>query len=218
MTTPASSESEWLTRKKRIDPRLTALGWEIVPFDPAVPLGAYPRHAVTEFPTDNGPADYAFCVDGQLLGITEAKKLTLGPQNALTQAERYSKGAAPGQLTFRGGFRVPFLYATNGEVFWFHDIRHPLNRSRRLTNFHTPAALRELLGRDFQAACDRLAALPNAQTDPGESLNRQGTAAPGPKTDGGSGAADRPASSPEQPRPRLTVDLARRTITLDGQS
>jgi type I restriction enzyme R subunit len=73
MTTPTAHESEWLTRKKRIDLRLAALGWEVVPFDPAVLLSAYQRHAVTEFPTDNGPADYAFCVDGQLLGVTEVR-------------------------------------------------------------------------------------------------------------------------------------------------
>ena len=39
-------------------------------------------------------ADYALVVDGQLLGVVEAKKVTLGPQNVLTQAERYSKGIA----------------------------------------------------------------------------------------------------------------------------
>jgi type I restriction enzyme R subunit len=35
--------------------------------------------AITEFETANGPADYALCVDGAVLGIVEAKKLTLGP-------------------------------------------------------------------------------------------------------------------------------------------
>jgi len=34
-------ESEWKTRKTRIDARLRAGGWEIVPFDPSVRLSAY---------------------------------------------------------------------------------------------------------------------------------------------------------------------------------
>jgi type I restriction enzyme R subunit len=152
MTAPAPHESEWLTRKKRIDPQFKALGWQIVPFDPARPLSALTHHAITEFETANGPADYAFCVAGELLGITEVKKLTLGEMNVLTQAVRYSKGVADSPFDFRG-FRVPFLYATNGEVLWFHDIRHPLNRSRRLNVILTPAAFREMLSRDFSQAC-----------------------------------------------------------------
>ncbi len=40
------------------------------------------------------------------------------------------------------GMHCPFLYSTNGEVFWSHDVRHPMNRSRRIAGFHTPAALR----------------------------------------------------------------------------
>ncbi len=79
-------ESERVTRKQRIDPKLKASVWKVVPFDPDKPLSAYEGCAVEEFPTDNGPADYALCVGGRILGIVEAKKLTLGPQNVLTQA------------------------------------------------------------------------------------------------------------------------------------
>ncbi len=53
-------------------------------------------------------------------------------------------------LRFRG-FRVPFLYSTNGEIIWHHDIRHPLNRSRQIAAFHTPEALREILARDLRS-------------------------------------------------------------------
>src|SRR5207302_2055125 len=59
------------------------------------------------------------------------------------------------------GLRVPFLYSTNGEVIHFHDARDPLNLSRRVKQFHTPAALEELLGRDLAAACGWFAANPN---------------------------------------------------------
>lgn len=145
-------ESEGATRRRRIDPLLIQQGWIIVPYVPGYPTAAYSHHAVAEYPTVNGPADYALFVDGILLGIIEAKRLTLGPQSVLTQAERYSKGAGDTPWNFRG-FRVPFLYATNGEVLWFHDIRHPLNCSRRIAGFHTPSALVQMLARDFEQAC-----------------------------------------------------------------
>src|SRR5437899_3132411 len=120
-------DSEWLTRKRLIDPKLTAAGWRVVRFSDAKPLAAYDRCAIEEFPTDSGPADYALCICGKILGIVEAKKLTLGPQNVLTQAERYSQGATSNPLNYRG-YRVPFLYSSNGEIIWHHDIRHQLSR------------------------------------------------------------------------------------------
>lgn len=151
MTDRASDESERQTRSQRIDPQLTAAGWRIVPFDAARPLAAYAAHAIEEYPTADGPADYALCVDGRVLGIVEAKKLTVSPRGVLTQAERYSKGVADGPFNFRG-YRVPFLYSTNGETVRFHDVRHPLDLSRPIDGFHSPAALRELIGRDPEAA------------------------------------------------------------------
>ena len=95
-----------------------------------------------------------------LLGVVEAKKLSLGPQNALVQAERYSRGVEPSPFDFRG-YHVPFLYSTNGEVIWFHDVRHNLERSRQIEDFHTPAALLERLTLDFDADCLSLSTAPN---------------------------------------------------------
>ena len=85
-------ELEKQTRRERINPRLKAAGWKVTPFDPGMPVDAYDRSAVEEFETSNGPADYALCNDGRALGVVEAKKVTLGPQGVLVQAERYSKG------------------------------------------------------------------------------------------------------------------------------
>ena len=147
----AKSESEWKTRKKRIDPKLDAAGWR---------LRGSGAHRSEEEETANGPADYALWLDKSIVGVVEAKKLTVGPQNVLTQAERYARGVDNSVFNFNG-LRCPFLYSTNGEVIWFHDVRHPLNRSRRVSRFHTPMALRELLGQDFDAASEKLLALPN---------------------------------------------------------
>ena len=137
------SESESKTRRTRINPKLEALGWRVIPYNPSLNIVSLDKCALTEYPTANGPADFALIVGGKILGIIEAKKLTLGPQNVLTQAERYSRGI-DGHFNFHG-FHVPFLYSTNGEVIWFHDVRHEHSRSRRIADFHAPAALDEMI-------------------------------------------------------------------------
>ena len=157
---PSKSNSEWLTRKRLIDPKLDAAGWSIVPFTPGVSLNSHQNCAIKEFETANGPADYALCVDGRIVGIVEAKKLTLGPQSVLTQAERYCKGITDSQFNYRG-YRAPFLYSTNGEIIWHHDIRHELSRSHVITQFHTPEALIERLQRDTDISCETLLRTPN---------------------------------------------------------
>ena len=110
-----SSESEWTTRKKRINPQLQASGWQVEAFVPPGHPANCANHALIEFPTANGPADYALIGAGQPLGVVEAKKVTLGPQNVLIQAERYARGVKDSPFNF-AGFHVPFLYSTNGEV------------------------------------------------------------------------------------------------------
>jgi type I restriction enzyme R subunit len=146
-----TDESERKTRRQRIDPKLDAAGWLL--------RGRAARRTEEE-ETSNGPADYALWLDKKIVGVVEAKKVTLGPQNVLTQAERYARGLRKESFDFEG-LRCPFLYSTNGEVIWFHDVRHPLSRSRRVSRFHTPTALQELLGQDFDAASEKLLALPN---------------------------------------------------------
>jgi hypothetical protein len=72
-------------------------------------LAALNCHAVEELPTANGPADYGLFVGGKLLGIIEAKTVTVNPQNVLEQAKPYAEGTllqGPGNWS---GFKV----------FWF---------------------------------------------------------------------------------------------------
>lgn len=154
------AESEWLTRKRRIDPRLAAAGWVVVPYVDGMALGDLDHHAIEEYPTTAGPADYALLLDGQIVGVVEAKRYEVGAGGILPQAERYSKGLAESSFDFRG-FRAPFLYASNGENIRYWDVRHELNLSRPIGEFHTPTALREFLDRDVAAACAVLAATPN---------------------------------------------------------
>ena len=77
MANASTAHSEWLTRKKLIDPMLKAAGWRVVPHVVGKPLVEYDRCAIEEYPTDSGPADYALCVDGQILGFIDAKNLLL---------------------------------------------------------------------------------------------------------------------------------------------
>jgi type I restriction enzyme R subunit len=113
--------SERATRKERIDPRLQETGWKVVPFKGSNP-GTYEQSAVEEYETGNGPVDYALCDDKSVLGVVEAKRLSLGPQGVLVQAERYAKGIAQ-EPRYQGVFGVPFLYSTNGEEIWPEELR-----------------------------------------------------------------------------------------------
>jgi len=154
-----SPEAERATRKLRIDPRLAKAGWHVERFRLELSALGYTKAAVEEYETSNGPADYGLCNGGHVRGVVEAKKVTLGPQGVLVQAERYSKGIRQLPM-YQGEFGVPFLYSTNGEVIWFHDVRDELNRSRRVSGFHTPQALEEMLTRDFDTEIADLAAVP----------------------------------------------------------
>ncbi len=150
-------ESERQTRKTRIDPKLRASGWTVVPY--AGDQRSGPAVAIEEYETDLGPADYVLADHGELLAVVEAKNLTVGPQGVLPQAERYAR-AIPSAQRFQGEFGVPNLYSTNGEEIWFHDVTHPMNRSRKVAAFHTVKALREMGQRDTEAELAALRAIP----------------------------------------------------------
>lgn len=143
-----NQELEWKTRKERIDRQLKSLSpaWKIVHNSKVQDVSKLTNHAVEEYPTINGPADYAFFVNGKLLGILEAKKVSVDPQNVLEQAKRYAKGVMDSVGKWQE-YGVPFLYASNGEVIWHLDVRNEKNISRKISNFHTPSALVELFNR-----------------------------------------------------------------------
>ncbi|ABW67900.1 type I restriction endonuclease subunit R [Desulfosudis oleivorans] len=147
------TESERTTRKKRIDTRLSSslLNWTIIHNDDVTDQSLLTHHAVEEYSTKTGPADYALFVDGKLLGIIEAKKIAVGAGNVLEQAKRYSKGA-PDSIGDWRGYKVPFLYSTNGELIFHLDVRNNQNTACRLIDFHSPRALLDKFNRDTQSA------------------------------------------------------------------
>lgn len=132
--------NERATRKRWIDEKLKKSGWDIIiPYKEGMDTATLHKTAVEEFMTATGPVDYALFANGKLVAFIEAKKISLGPQNVLQQAQRYVKGA---EIL---GLEVPFIYSTNGEVIWFQDLRITPSRSRQVQEFHTPKALVEYI-------------------------------------------------------------------------
>lgn len=141
-------ETERQTRCERIDPLLRQLGWEVVPFGPGLDPATLQHHAVTEYPTASGPSDYVLFVKGKPLGILEAKRLEVGAEGVLVQAQRYARDIRTGAGNWNG-YRVPFLYASNGEQHWFADVRRENYVSRQLAGgLHAPEALADMFSAD----------------------------------------------------------------------
>lgn len=153
-------ESEYITRKQRIDQQLKKLGWQVISYSDALSKFALTAFAIEEFPTLNGPADYALFVNGKLLGILEAKKIAVDPQNVLEQAKRYAAGV-PVTIGHWNGYRIPFLYSSNGTSVWFADVRNEIYYARELMDFHSPEAMDEMFGRSWSHSISWFCTNPN---------------------------------------------------------
>ena len=108
------SESEYQTRKQRIDLKLRK-NWKIIHAKKVSDYSDLSNHAVEEYPTLNGFADYALFVNGKLFGFIEAKKISIGTENVLEQAKRYSKDIS-NTIGEWGEYKAPFLFSSNGEI------------------------------------------------------------------------------------------------------
>ena len=103
--------------------------------------------------TANGPADYALFVDGQRRRHRRGEEAHARPAERPDPGRAVRRGARRQRRSTSAASACPFLYSTNGEVIWFHDVRapaEPLAPGRRLP--HARRALQELLARDFDAA------------------------------------------------------------------
>jgi type I restriction enzyme R subunit len=172
-----------------IDGQLRQRGWDADTENLRYAKGARPARgktmAIAEWPTANGPADYALFVGTTCLGLVEAKRKRKNVSAAIDQAGRYAQGFAPpegvdvpdgGPWPFHSGptreapFRVPFLFATNGRPYLkqvetqsgisFRDARDPTNIRRALTDWPTPEGLKAQLEIDRQAAQEQLKSMP----------------------------------------------------------
>jgi len=141
--------NEYKTRKEYIDKLLIESQW--APIAQYVENKQYNHASIEEYPTETGLADYVLFHNKRPLSVVEGKKVAVGVQNVLQQAQRYSRGFKDSPFAFRE-FKIPFIYSTNGKIIWFQDLRHPLNRSREVMRFHTPNALEEFLSRNEDTA------------------------------------------------------------------
>jgi type I restriction enzyme, R subunit len=133
---------ESTTRVQLVDRALRVAGWSVVDFARGK---KYTTAAVKEYETLQGPADYLLFVDGAAMAVVEAKRVGLDPQNVLSQAKRYARGYQDGSYTF-GEYHLPFVFSSNGTKIWFEDVREVRSRSRQIAKFHTPRALKDMLG------------------------------------------------------------------------
>lgn len=113
-----------------IDEQLRTAGWEVNSARIRHASGARPEYgrnmAIAEWPTKSGPVDYALFVQGQCIGVIEAKRGTRDVPGRLTQAQRYARDielnidALPQGGPWIDGehcFRVPFMFVTNGRPY-----------------------------------------------------------------------------------------------------
>ena len=147
-----------------IDQQLRDRGWEANTTTLRYSAGIRPAKgrnmAIAEWPTANGPADYALFVDLNFIAVVEAKRKRRNVSAAIDQAERYSAGVtASADFTLTGGpwgeYKVPFVFAANGRSYlkqietesgiWFRDARRTANHRRALVDWPTPLGLSSLL-------------------------------------------------------------------------
>jgi type I restriction enzyme, R subunit len=133
--------------KNIVDRMLHNLGWSRIHYEKNLETGGLESHIVEQYHVATGIVDYALFVHGLLIGIIEVKRLTRNLELAMEQAKRYSKGSFDGVGNWRG-YRVPFLYASDGEIICFCDIRNEPNLIETIPMFHTPKALIKLLNSD----------------------------------------------------------------------
>jgi type I restriction enzyme, R subunit len=133
--------------KNLVDRSLYDLGWSMIRYEKDLETSQLGSHAVEEYFVATGRADYALFVRGLLIGIIEVKRLMSNLESGMEQAKQYSRGSFDGVGNW-GGYRVPFLYSSDGKTTYFCDIRDRSNLVEAIPTFHTPQALIDLLKSD----------------------------------------------------------------------
>jgi len=163
------------TRVMLIDPLLRKAGWEcdsnVLNFKYHKTLPQKGRNmAIAEWKCGNTWADYALFVGTTLYGIVEAKRYATDISTNLHQSKIYASNIIEeNEATLLGewnGYKVPFLFSTNGRDFleqirtksgvWFLDVRNAHNQSHPLRAWYSPNGLVELYNRDIEELNDKL--------------------------------------------------------------
>lgn len=161
-------EIDEATTRILIDDQLRAAGWLVDSRELRYAAGTRPQPgqsiAISEWPTESGPVDYALFIEGRCVGVIEAKRGVKDVPGRLGQAKRYARDikltpdeASPGSPWIHGldQFRAPFLFVTNGRPYvkqlatksgiWFWDARPAGSEPRALSEWFSPRDLIERL-------------------------------------------------------------------------
>jgi len=133
------------TRARRIiDTSLAEAGW-IVQSREDANISAGRGVAIREFPMKPGfgEADYLLYVDGQAVGVVEAKKEGSTLTGFEGQTSKYSEGLPDSLPAPRRP--VPFCYQSTGVETRFTNLLEPDAASRNVFSFHRPETLAEWL-------------------------------------------------------------------------
>jgi type I restriction enzyme R subunit len=124
----------------RIDEMLTAAGWTVQDYR-HIDRGAGRGVAVREFPLagGHGRADYLLFIDGEAVGVLEAKKAGMSLIGVETQSAKYADGLPTGIPA--AGLPLPFAYESTGAETRFTNRYDSVPRSREVHWFHRPETL-----------------------------------------------------------------------------
>lgn len=126
-----------------IDEKLEQSGW-VVQNVAQLNLGAALGVAVREFPTSTGPVDYALFIDGDPVGVIEAKKSSVG-ENITVVEEQSARYATSSFKWINREYTIRFAYEATDKLIKFTDYKDIKYRSRRVFSFHRPEYLESLL-------------------------------------------------------------------------
>lgn len=153
-----------------IDQQLLDAGWEADTENLRYAKGTRPEpnknKAISEWPTESGPADYALFIGMTLVGVIEAKKNAKNVYGAIDQAKRYARGIEnlpeDVEVTQYSEFNTPLTFATNGRAYlkqleqesgiWFLDVRDNTNRRKALKGWYSPQEIKTYLRQTPQQA------------------------------------------------------------------
>lgn len=170
--------------RQLIDEQLRRVGWEVDTKTLRYSKGTRPQKgkkiAIAEWPmkptkTANDRADYALFIDGQLIGIIEAKAYEKSVYAIIdNQCHEYARNVKEDDEHHCMGkwqnYKVPFVFATNGRPYlkqietesgiWFHDLRKESNIPVALQGWYSPEELLAKFKQNVDEADQKLENLP----------------------------------------------------------
>lgn len=126
-----------------IDEKLKMSGWQVQNVN-QLNLLAGLGVAVREFSTSTGPVDYVLFINGEPVGVIEAKKSSAG-ENITVVEDQSSRYANSTFKWINRDYSIRFAYEATDKLVKFTDYKDIKYRSRKVFSFHRPEYLESLL-------------------------------------------------------------------------